>query len=395
MHVLPEGDHAAGDPVERPINVPRVHSRAAHRATVPSVRDPAAGGTAIVRLMLPIPAEGSPVVDGTGVTFRLADPHRRLQAVRLLNEIGLPEPLDLRYGDSQWQLRLPLPAVDRMEYLYEIEDRHGKRTTVTDPANRLQAGGAFGQKSEARFPGYVEPPWLAARAVDAVLVPFESSPLTGSLWQPASLADRQPAPLMVVHDGPEYATLGSFTHYLGASIAAGVLPPLRAALLGPGDRNRWYAANPAYARALATAMGAVPSTARVGLGLSLGGVAVLHAHRLFPALFDALMLQSGSFFTRALDPQEHRFTGFAAVTAFVEELHAATSDERPVPAVLTCGIAEENLANNRSMAATLRRLGYPAELVEARDAHNYTAWRDALHPHLTALVSNLVADRAA
>jgi enterochelin esterase family protein len=124
-------------------------------------------------------------------------------------------------------------------------------------------------------------------------------------------------------------------------------------------------------------------------------VAVLHAHRLFPALFDALLLQSGSFFTPALDPQEHRFAGFGPVTAFVAEVHAAALDEHPVPAVLTCGTAEENLANNRSMAATLRRLGYAAELVEVRDAHNYTAWRDALHPHLTALVANLVAERAA
>jgi enterochelin esterase family protein len=356
--------------------------------------------------MLSIPAEGSPVADATGVTFRLADPHRRLRAVRLLDELGLPGPLDLRYADGQWQLRLPLPAVDRMEYLYEIEDRHGKRTTVTDPASGLHAPGAFGEKSEARFPGYAEPMWLTWPTVEDVLVPFESpvpdleSPLTGLLWQPVSLAGRQPAPLVLVHDGPEYATLGSFTHYLGASIAAGLLPPLRAALLGPGDRNRWYAANPGYARALSATLRNVleplaPSTKRIGVGLSLGGVAVLHAHRLFPALFDALLLQSGSFFTPALDPQEHRFAGFLAVTSFVAEVHAAAADERPVPSVLTCGTAEENLANNRSMAATLRRLGYTAELVEVRDAHNYTAWRDALHPHLTTLVSNLVADRAA
>src|SRR5690242_2477126 len=117
------------------------------RRTEPQYRGPAAGGTAIVRLMLPSPAEGSPVVDATGVTFRLADPHRRLRTVRLLDEIGLSGPLDLQYGDGRWQLRLPLPAVDRMEYLYEIEDRHGQRTTITDPANRRKAPGAFGEKS--------------------------------------------------------------------------------------------------------------------------------------------------------------------------------------------------------------------------------------------------------
>src|SRR5262249_48041572 len=101
------------------------------------------------------------------------------------------------------------------------------------------------------------------------------------------------------------------------------------------------------------------------------------------------------FFTSAVDLQGRDFSGFEGVTRFVAGLHASDSDERPVPAVLTCGTVEKNLANNRSMVATLRRLGYPAELVEFRDAHNYTAWRDALHPHLTTLVSNLVGDRAA
>jgi enterochelin esterase family protein len=352
--------------------------------------------------MFPSAAEASPVVDASGVTFRLADPHRRLRAVRVLDEIGLNGPLEMGYGRGEWRLRLPRPPVDRMEYLYEIEDRHGKRTTITDPANPQRAAGAFGEKSEVRFPDYAPPAWLDWPQIEHAVVPFEPTttnlgrPLTGSVWQPASLTRGQRAPLLVVHDGPEYAALGSFTKYLGAAIAAGVLPRLRAALLDPGDRNRWYSANPDYARALAaTTTSVAPSTARIAVGLSLGGVAMLHAHRLFPALFDGMLLQSASFFTPALDAQERHFPGFEAVTRFVAAVHAAALDERPVPAVLTCGTAEENLANNRSMTATLRRLGYSAELVEVRDAHNYTAWRDALHPHLTTLVSNLVADRAA
>jgi enterochelin esterase family protein len=42
------------------------------------------------------------------------------------------------------------------------------------------------------------------------------------------------------------------------------------------------------------------------------------------------------------------------------------------------------------MAATLRRLGYAARMVTVPDAHNYTAWRDALHPHLTQLVAEVL-----
>ncbi len=355
----------------------------------------------------------SPRVDDDGLTFALADPAGRLMGARLHQEIGLPGPHDLaRAATGEWELRVPLAAlrgVDRMEYLFEVEDRHGHRATITDPANPRRVGGAFGEKSEAVLPRYREPAWLAWPEAEHTATPLEvgapglGRDVTGTLWSASSLGSREPAPLLVVHDGPEFASLGGFARYLGAATGAGVLPPLRAALLGPGDRNGWYSANPAYARALdrdvLPALASVaPATARVGVGVSLGAFALLHAHRAHPGSFDALMLQSGSFFTPQLDPQERSFPGFAAITACVADIHSSPAgrvDEHPVPAVLTSGTAEENLANNRAMAATLRRLGYAVHTVEFRDAHNFTAWRDALHPHLTTLVTDLVADRAA
>jgi enterochelin esterase family protein len=63
-----------------------------------------------------------------------------------------------------------------------------------------------------------------------------------------------------------------------------------------------------------------------------------------------------------------------------------------VPVTLTCGLAEENLANNRQMAATLDRQGYDAEFVEVPDAHNYVGWRDAFDPALTGLLRTVWAD---
>jgi hypothetical protein len=95
---------------------------------------------------------------------------------------------------------------------------------------------------------------------------------------------------------------------------------------------------------------------------------MLHAHRAFPHRLDGLLMQSSSFFTPALDPQEADFSGFAAVTEFVAEVHAASDDPHPVPAVLTCGTVEENLANNEVMAATLARLGYQVRLATVRDS---------------------------
>ena len=75
-------------------------------------------------------------------------------------------------------------------------------------------------------------------------------------------------------------------------------------------------------------------------------------------------------------------------------MHDADSDAHPVPTVLTCGIVEENLANNQPMAHRLAGSATRPRIATVRDAHNYTAWRDALHPHLTELITDSGGDRA-
>jgi enterochelin esterase-like enzyme len=238
-------------------------------------------------------AAAGPAVDVDGVTFSLRDPSGRIRAVRLEQELGLSADLDFVRWAGVWTLRLARPDVDRMEYKFEIADHRGKRATITDPANPLRAGGAFGDKSVVQFPGYREPYWLTLPGVPDSTQPLSittqarRTTMTGVLWAPEDLAPDEPAPMLVVHDGPEYATLAGLTHYVGALIAAGTLPPMRAALLGPGDRNSFYSANRGYAKALCKEVVPVldelaPTTVRIGIGASLGALALLHAHRSFP-----------------------------------------------------------------------------------------------------------------
>jgi enterochelin esterase family protein len=132
------------------------------------------------------------------------------------------------------------------------------------------------------------------------------------------------------------------------------------------------------------------------VGASLGALALLHAQVMCGAPFDALFLQSGSFFTPESDPQESGFSGFEAVTAFVAALHGTRdARHRAIPVGMTCGEPEENFANNEAVVATLRRIGHTVAFTPVRDAHNYTAWRDAWHPHLTRLITSAVVTRAA
>jgi enterochelin esterase-like enzyme len=186
--------------------------------------------------------------------------------------------------------------------------------------------------------------------------------------------------VLVVHDGSMYRD------------EVGLVVPGPVAWLDPGPgRHAEYAANPAYAdRLVRTVLPKLGPGPAVGLGASLGALALLHAHRRYPRAFAALFLQSGSFFTPLLDPQERdRFAHFTAVAGFVASVVRGEPPGRPVPVVITCGLAEENLANNRNMARVLRGQGYPVRLVEVPGGHDHDTWRRALQPALGDLLRDL------
>src|SRR6478735_9147353 len=129
-----------------------------------------------------------PTVTEHSVIFRLADLEHEHAAVRLYQEVRVPgDRLAFAHDGTSWVLELDRPDVDRMEYLFQVIDPDGSHRWVTDPANPLRA--------------------------------------------PGGLDDRVPAPLLLVHDGPEYDELAGLTSYLGSLVRSGELPPLRAALL--------------------------------------------------------------------------------------------------------------------------------------------------------------------
>ncbi len=314
--------------------------------------------------------------------------------------------LDFARTASGWLLELERPEVDRMEYHLELAHADGGTETVCDPANPLRARGAFGDASVLELPGYRRPTWLATEADPGNRLPLLVSTralrheVAVTLWSPAGLAVGDEAPLLVVHDGPEYDDLSSLTHFLAASVAAGTLAPVRAALLSPGPRDDVYSADGAYTRALARAV--VPRLRRVaatsaviGMGASLGALALLHAQRRHATVFDGLFLQSGSYFHPRYDAHERRFPHYQRIATSVDGVLRAGGHLAPVPVTMTCGGIEENVENNRVMARALSAQGYDAVLHEVRDMHNYTAWRDAFDPHLPALVGKVPGGKGA
>ena len=321
----------------------------------------------------------------------------RLEEVALLHELRRPRRIEFVRKGQSFRLHFPRPEADRLEYLLELTPRRGTARVVPDPTNPLRAPGPFGEKSVVEFSGYEPPEWVAQEDVppgDVSALPLRSARLgivPTLLWTAAETDPRSRLPLLVVHDGPEYAQYSALLRLFDYLVDFGETPEFRALLLPPGPlRDELYSASTRYANALAhellpAALEAAPAShSPVFLGASLGALAGLHAQFLH-GVFGGLFLQSGSFFRRRFDAHEARFGRFGRITRFVGQVRGRR-DAPPVPTVITCGTAEENLANNLAVAQALEARGWPLATFWNRDAHNWTAWRDALHPNLAELL---------
>jgi enterochelin esterase-like enzyme len=195
------------------------------------------------------------------------------------------------------------------------------------------------------------------------------------------------SPLLVVLDGPEYARRTRLLSTLRRLVDEGAVPPHRVALVTPVDRVETYSASARYAHALAAAVGRRGRP--VGLGSSLGALALLHTQRLEPRTFSGLFLQSGSYFRGRTDGQEAGFPHFGRIDRFVGSVLGGKGEVRPIATTLTCALDEENYANNAAVAQALAAQGYAVEFHAGRGAHDWPTWRKALELHLPPLLRRL------
>jgi enterochelin esterase-like enzyme len=371
------------------------------------VKEPLLGAPADYPASVNVAVAHAPKIDAGGVTFSLPDPDRALVAVRLHQEIVRPRagPDFERDSDGTWLLRMARPEADRMEYKIELVHKDGATEIICDPANALRAPGPFGDKSALEWPEYRAPAWIDDRSNDSghrVEASLSSRALKAELrvlwWTSPGAAPDEALPLLVAHDGPEYDEFSQLTRAMAVAVRDGRVPPFRAALLAPVDRDQTYSASAAYARALnhellPSLYESVPTRPgrvfRVGMGASLGALAMLHAHRTNPAGFGALFLQSGSYFRQRFDRQESGFVRFRRISRFVGRVMSDQSWVHPIPVAMTCGTAEENLHNNSAVYEALRDQGYEVKLHKNRDAHNWTAWRDTFDPHLIDFLAGM------
>lgn len=345
-----------------------------------------------------------PAVVDDRLVFHHHDPDHGLRQVQLACDDDIVAATRFRHAAGGWTLSVPTPDVLRLEYRLLITDSEGQSHVMLDPTNPLRVSTAFGNRSVVELPGYDQPDWLTSPTVAAhtkqrtVATAVGDVPVT--LWTPAPLDASTPAPLLVVHDGPEYVALAGLGHWAAAMVATQRLPTFRMALVQPVHRNEWYAAHPAWPSAVATIVDAVTRDWAVCdplalMGASLGGLAALQSALAAPTIachqVAGVFAQSGSFFQPTLDPQEADYPHFDRITSWTARVGGG-HDTKPLRITLTCGRHEENHANNVAMRDLLRARGHHIELQTVNDLHNFTAWRDALDPGLTSLLTTLWHD---
>jgi enterochelin esterase family protein len=341
----------------------------------------------------------TPFVRDSKLVFSLDDPTGSFARVALDCDDAIAGRRRFRRTTAGWTLTIPRPPLWRVEYRLLLTGHDGSVEVVCDPANPERVRTAFGERSVALLPGYRPPAWLGQERAAAPVTRLEhSSDVLGKLpidvWSPDALQPDDPAPLLVVHDGPEYADLAELAAYSAVMVGDQTLPRYRMALLHPLERDAWYTANQDYLRAELDALDTVRRSFAVAgplvaMGASLGGLSALLVALAGEHRFGGVLSQSGSFFTSELDIQESSYPYFDRVVGAVRDIGRAGRTDHPLEISLTCGASEENYANNKEMATTLRHNGHEVRLQGVRDLHNYTAWRDSLHPALTDVLRSV------
>lgn len=296
-----------------------------------------------------------------------------------------PHHLSMVVVAGEWSTDLHIPADARIEYRLEIRRGHRYESTL-DPANADVATNPFGENSVLRGSAYPPSPPLAPTiAWQHREFRVQSAALSGRrshhLLSPVGIPDREPLPLLILHDGSDYRAHAALEGVLGAAIHAGRLPFLRVALLDPRHRDVEYSADTRHASHVIDEV--LPRLrARVGVGgqcviggASLGAVASWHVVWSRPEAFTGVVLQSGTFaFGR------HSELPAAMAKPIQAFLGHAFADPRlgAIGVGQTCGRFESLIDWNRSVSDLVSGVAPSHSYEERWTGHDWGAWSDTL-----------------
>lgn len=337
--------------------------------------------------------EGTPLIDGTSVTFVWVGegdvPNLNGDFTQWSAPISLTET-----EPGVWSHTLTLPADAYVEYgfarKYDITE------TFPDPFNpRLVYNGVDSVNHYFTMPDYLPNDLIRRKAgVQRGTVSehwLETKWFTGNTHRKLYLYHPpvdEPTPLVVVWDGIDYLTRGRLNVIVDNLIALGRIRPVALAMLDNGDGARYLE----YMQSEATIamleyllpfasqhLKLIDAQDQPGihgvLGSSMGGLMALYTGLRAPDVFGQVVCQSGAFWFNAERDM--------MIVDYIRN-HAAA----PLKIWQDVGTLEFLLENNRKMNALLTGKGYDVTYREFSGGHNQTMWADNTWRGLEAVYGN-------
>ena len=366
------------------------------------------------RFLQVLNAVGSPMIDGSSVSFVYYDPDaRRVSLSGEFNQwsprgVAMTPLRDTGLFYHTMQIRGPV----RVEYKLIVDGEW-----ITDPycANTVDNG--VGEQNSSFVVGdFQEPPeleWIPTIPHGRVEeFTFESAVLNNNrrvyVYLPPRYDPDSPHhyPTLYVHDGGEYHSRAKLPTILDNLIHSQEIPPMIAVMVDPVDRMREYWANEDYGRF--TERELVPyidshyrtrtqREARGVMGASLGGLISTYLALSRPHLFSkvggqssALFLLEGGRMSGLAQEIRARFTllqshsnGPKPLSVLVEEL------KKPIAFYFDVGKYEPQfIPAHHRLVPLLEAKGCPCFFQELTGGHNWTSWRAHLKELLTFLWSD-------
>ena len=325
-------------------------------------------------------AHGSPLVEGSSVTFLYRGDASTLRLQHFLYGLPSLEPFVRVEGTDLWYLVLELPRASRLEYRLEVT-RGGEVRTILDPLNPRRALDPSGETSVCHGAGYRPPAWLEpdprARGGSIRSLELESEAFGDTrsvrVYVPSGFRRTRRYPLLVVHDGAEFLHYAELAGVLDNLIHRHEIPAMIVALTEAKRRDEEYADDERHATFVAREL--LPrlenefplvgdASSRGLLGANLGAVAALSVAWRHPGTFGNLVLLSGAFaFTEAAAQHD-------PVMRFMARFRADPG-EPAQRAYVSCGIYDSLIHENRSLVLQLGEMGLDLRFSEPRDGHNW------------------------
>jgi len=334
-------------------------------------------GAEVERFLQVLRALGTPMIDGSAVTFVYHDPQARRVAVAgefnqwcRTGELAMMEQID-ESAIFHYTLNLSEPA--RLEYKFIVDDEW-----KLDPfCQNVVDNGIGGQNSYFVVGDFREPPELEwvddIRHGHVEEFEFESERLANRravyVYLPPDYDEgATPLPALYVHDGGEYLNRARLPVVLDNLIHAGEVAPLIAVMVDPVNRMAEYLMNEAYANFVYSELlpdidGRFRTLARPEgrgvIGASAGGLISVYLALERPDLFSRVASQSGAF-----------FIAHDRILNLARSAHAAQSFYFDV------GKYEQRfIAAHLDLVETLEARGCRCFFQELAGGHNWTSWR--------------------